>query len=298
MNNVPPTFRVEAKKPTRDLSPSFIKPQQNDNNKSIYQESENNIGFQQQQPFQKQITVNPEYSQPMSHPSLFQQSPNFSDRKLGKQLSIIEERNSDQYFVLEALEAEKNLHKKQMMNPTSNIANNTISYLKENTLFSEMEIRKLYSEFNDICEISASDPYLEKNKFSQFIKRTKNITSNSFVDCLFTFGSQMGILNGNPPRIGFEESLIVLSQLSQKNPIELIRFLFMIGSGGRREIQLIVLEQMLKELGASENKEIIKILFKCIEHVCQNAQIPKEQLISLDNFWDVAKNFEGIQQYL
>ncbi len=107
----------------------------------------------------------------------------------------------------------------------------------------------------------------------------------------------MGILNGSPPRIGFEESLIVLSQLTQKNPIDLMRFLFMIGSGGRREIQLPVLEQMLKELFASENKETINLLFKCIEYVYNNSQIHKDALVSLDSFWDIAKNFQGIQPY-
>jgi len=107
----------------------------------------------------------------------------------------------------------------------------------------------------------------------------------------------MGILNGNPPRIGFEESLIVLSQLTQRNPIDLMRFLFMIGSGGRREIQLTVLEQTLKELFASENKETIKLLLKCIEYVYNNSLIHKEEMVSLDSFWDIAKNFEAIQPY-
>jgi len=108
---------------------------------------------------------------------------------------------------------------------------------------------------------------LFRSKFIEFIKKAKNINSRSFVENLFAFGSQMGILSGNPPKVGFEESLIVLSQLNQTNAIELMKFLFTVGSGGNREIKLGSLEYMLNELLSSENKENIAVLLKSLEFV-------------------------------
>jgi len=107
--NTPPTFRIESKK----QQPEDM--------------MMNSTSFQQQQPFQKDAVIN------LNHSNQFQKNPSFMERKFEKKLSIIEERNSDQYFVLEAIEAEKNLQKKQTMS-SSDISKNTIQYLKENTI--------------------------------------------------------------------------------------------------------------------------------------------------------------------
>ena len=110
-----------------------------------------------------------------------------------------------------------------------------------------------------------------RRRFQEFLRKTRDVQGDIFVECLFKYGKDLSIIN-NEDRIGFKEAVMVLDRLNQENPFPLMYFIFQLCTiEDQKSASLSMVRDMLKEIKAANTKGKITLLLDSLEflHVKQ-----------------------------